>query len=106
DFKTYDLVKKMPANKLSDYIFRNNRDLTFTNVSDTWGLNIPGISNAAAYADLDNDGDLDLIIGQNNDAVRVFRNNTSSGKNWLQVKLKSSSANRFALGAKLRLYAG
>ena len=61
NYKTYDLVKKMPSNKLSNYIFQNNHDLTFTNNSSSPGVfSKPAVSNAAAYADLDNDGDLDL----------------------------------------------
>ncbi|RYF87354.1 MAG: VCBS repeat-containing protein, partial [Chitinophagaceae bacterium] len=52
-FKTYDLVKKMPSNKLENYLFRNNGDLTFNDVSKDWGFSTPSISNGAAYADLD-----------------------------------------------------
>lgn len=105
NFKTYDLVKQMPSNKLSNYFFRNNGDLTFTNTSREWGFDTPGISNAAAYADLDNDGDLDLVIGNNNEPVQVYRNNTDNDHQWLQVRLRSKTANSFALGAKLWLFA-
>jgi enediyne biosynthesis protein E4 len=106
DFKTYELVKKMPSNKLGNYLFKNNGDLTFRNVSSEWGFDTPTISNAAAYADLDNDGDLDLVIGQNNEPVQLFRNNNDPGAKWLQVQLKGEGANRFGLGTKLWLYAG
>ena len=106
DFKTYELVKKMPSNKLGNYLFKNNGDLTFRNVSEEWGFNIPSISNAAAYADFDNDGDLDLVIGNNNEPVQLFRNNSDNHDQWLQVNLKGMSANSFALGAKLWLYVG
>ncbi|HTD94662.1 MAG TPA: VCBS repeat-containing protein, partial [Chitinophagaceae bacterium] len=56
----YDLVKKMPSSRISNYMFRNKRDLTFANESANWGLDDPSVSSGAAYADLDNDGDLDL----------------------------------------------
>ncbi len=74
NFQTYDLVKQMPSNKLSNYIFQNNHDLTFTNKTTDWGFNKPTISNAAAYADFDNDGDLDLIICNNNEPAMIYRN--------------------------------
>lgn len=106
NFRTYELVKKMPSNKLGNYLFKNNGDLTFSNVSQKWGFDNPSISNAAAYADLDNDGDLDLIIGQNNEPVQLFRNNSDQKNRWLQVQLKGEGANRFGIGTRLRLYAG
>lgn len=106
NFKNYELVKKMPSNKLSNYLFRNNGDLTFSNVSREWGFESPTISNAAAYADLDNDGDLDLVIGQNNEPVQLLRNNSDQRNQWLQVHLKGEGMNRFGLGTKLWLYAG
>lgn len=106
NFKSYSLVQKMPSNKLGNYFFKNNADLTFTDVSKAWGFDVPSISNAAAYADLDNDGDLDLVVGNNNEPVMVWRNNTTAGEHWLQVNLKSHTANSGALGARLWLYAG
>ncbi len=105
NFKNYSLVQKMPSNKLSNYIFRNQGDLTFQDMTKDWGFYLPSISNAAAYADLDNDGDLDLVIGNNNEPVMVWRNNAAGSHHWLQVQLKGSNANTAALGTKLRLYA-
>lgn len=103
NFKNYSLVQKMPSNKLSNYIFRNQGDLTFQDVTKGWGFSVPSISNAAAYADLDNDGDLDLVIGNNNEPVMVWRNNSST-HHWLQIQLKGSKANTAAFGTKLWLY--
>ena len=74
NFQTYDLVRQMPSNKLTNYMFRNDGHLGFTNVSALWGITLPGVSNAAAYADLDNDGDLDLIVCNNNQPAQVYRN--------------------------------
>lgn len=105
NFKTYDLVQKMPSNKLKNYLFRNKGDLTFSDVTRQWGLDVPSVSNAAATADLDNDGDLDLIIGNNNEPVMLWRNNLRDHK-WLEVDLKGSGLNRDALGAKVWLYSG
>ncbi|MEO8764720.1 MAG: VCBS repeat-containing protein, partial [Ginsengibacter sp.] len=98
-----DLVKKMPSTKISNYMFRNNRDLTFANEAANWGLDEPGVSNGAAYADLDNDGDLDLIVCNNNEPVRVYNNHSNDQfkNNYLKIKLAGESKNRFAIGAKI-----
>ncbi|HEY9047254.1 MAG TPA: VCBS repeat-containing protein, partial [Ohtaekwangia sp.] len=107
NFKSYSLVQKMPSNKLSNYLFANKGDLTFENMTKAWGFDLPTISNAAAYADFDNDGDLDLVIGNNNEPVMLWRNNAAADSHtWLQVKLESNSKNRQALGTKLYLYTG
>jgi hypothetical protein len=105
NFKTYDLVKKMPANKLNNFLFRNKGDLTFSDVTRDWGFVQPSISNAAAYADFDNDGDLDLIIGNNNEPVMLWQNNTPPGSTaWIQANITSVTENHYALGAKVWLY--
>ncbi len=105
NFKTYDLVKKMPSNKLANYAFRNERNLQFTNNAKQWGLDVPSVSNAAAYADFDNDGDLDLIVGNNNEPVQVYRNNTEKGKrSFITIQLKGKGHNTQAIGAKVFIY--
>ncbi|MEX6688264.1 VCBS repeat-containing protein [Danxiaibacter flavus] len=103
NFKTYDLVKKMASNKLSNYIFQNKRDLTFANKTKDWGLYKPGVSNAAAYADLDNDGDLDLIVCNNNEPAFVYRNNQNevSPTAFIKLKLKGEGLNTAAFGTKI-----
>jgi len=105
NFRTIDLVRKMPANKLGNYLFRNNGDLSFTNVSQDWGISTPAVSNAAAYADLDNDGDLDLVVCNNNEPVMVYRNNESElkGNHWLRLRLAGKGFNTMAYGAKATL---
>lgn len=102
NFRTIDLVRKMPANKLSNYIFHNNGDLSFTNVTADWGLSMPTVSNAAAYADLDNDGDLDLVVCNNNEPVMVYRNNENElkGNHWLRLRLTGRGLNTKAYGTK------
>ena len=90
------LVEKIPATVLKNYIFRNNGDLTFTNVTDTWGDEIPSLSNGSAYADLDNDGDMDLVVSNINDYAFVYRNNSSERKlnHYIKIKLDGSGLNK------------
>ncbi|MEO8569633.1 MAG: VCBS repeat-containing protein [Ginsengibacter sp.] len=105
NYKTFDLVKKIPSNKLSNYAFQNSRDLTFKNVTKSWGLDLPVVSNGAAYADFDNDGDLDLIVCNNDDPVSLYRNNSEGVKNsYINLNLKGASKNTEALGAKVFAY--
>ncbi|MEO5563914.1 MAG: VCBS repeat-containing protein, partial [Chitinophagaceae bacterium] len=68
-------VKALPNVPLQDYLFENNGDLTFKKRNDDWGFGEPGFSNGACYADLDNDGDLELIINQFNNRAKIFKNN-------------------------------
>ncbi|HUH33766.1 MAG TPA: VCBS repeat-containing protein, partial [Daejeonella sp.] len=103
-FKTFDLVKKMPSNKLNNYLFQNTGNLTFTDQSKAWGIAQPAVSNSAAYADLDNDGDLDLIINNINEPVMVYRNNSDQEKaKSLRINLVGTGMNSSALGAKVYL---
>ncbi len=100
----WELVKKMPTTKLTNYLFQNNGNLSFKNVTSDWGLTKPGISNGAVYADLDGDGDLDLVINQLDDVATIYRNNTSEKANkphYLRVQLKGSGKNTAGIGAKL-----
>ncbi|MES2645892.1 MAG: VCBS repeat-containing protein [Bacteroidota bacterium] len=108
NFQTFDLVKQMPANKLSNYIFQNKKDLTFQDRSVDWGISKPGISNAAAYADLDNDGDLDLIVCNNNEPAFVYRNNSAEnkGSHYIKLRFRGNGLNSQAYGVKAQLVTG
>ena len=103
------LIKAMTSTKLRNYAFRNNGDLTFTNVSAEWGLDLPSFSNGAAYGDLDGDGAPDLVVNNVNDEAFIYRNNARSqlsANRFLQVNLVGDSANRFAVGARVTLRDG
>jgi len=104
------LLGEIPAVKLKNYAFHNNGNLTFTNVTADWGITAPSFSNGAAYADLDNDGDLDYVVNNINDSAFVFRNNTNDLKtgnnNYLRLSLKGDSTNAMALGAFVEIKYG
>lgn len=102
------LMDQMPSADLKNYAFKNGGDLQFQDVSTEWGLGQSLISTGAAYADLDNDGDLDLITNNVNAPAYIFENQSRdiSGSNYLQIDLVGEGANTFGLGAKVTLFAG
>ncbi len=101
-----DLVKAMPTTKVPNYIFRNNHNLTFTNEQKAWGFTTPVISSGAVYADLDNDGDMDLVINNVNEVASIYKNTSreSGGNNYISLKLTAKGANQNAVGAKVIVY--
>ena len=101
-----EVIAEFDENKLPNYFFRGNGDLTFTDVSGDWGFDEPSIANGAAYADLDNDGDIDLVVNNMNGKAGVYRNNAERLKNnFIGVKLIGKK-NKFAIGARVSLFAG
>ncbi|GGM80233.1 hypothetical protein GCM10010967_10020 [Dyadobacter beijingensis] len=104
-FQLMDLVKAMPSTMLANYIFKNNRDLTFTKMQQVWGMDHASVSSGAVYADLDNDGDLDLVVNNINEPAFVYQNTASEVKNsnWLQLKLKQNGGNASGIGARVYL---
>lgn len=93
----------MPSVPLKNYAFKNNGDLTFEKVTDEWGFEEETFSNGAAYADLDNDGDLDLIINNINAEAAVYENKTNelSSNNFLRIEFTDAAKNQSLLGTKL-----
>ena len=94
-----DVLDMLPAQKLNNYIFKNNGDLTFTKVTKEWGLEDPSFSNGAAYADFDNDGDLDIIVNNVNDNIGLYKNN--SNNNYIQLKLNGPENNTIGIGTSV-----
>ena len=95
-------INMMPSHKLSNYIFKNNKDFTFKNNTKKWGLDLKINSNGAAYADLDNDGDLDLIVNNQAEIASVYINNST--KNSVSFALKGSQKNKFGIGTKITVF--
>lgn len=101
-----DLLNELPGIKIHDYIYKNKGDLTFSDETESWGMSAPNYSNGAAYADLDNDGDLDLVINNLDDEATIMENrlNQVSGgqkQNYLRVSLAGPKLNREGFGAKV-----
>lgn len=104
----YDIIPRIPIVKVSNYAFENTGDLRFVNQTAAWGMEIPSFSNGAAFADLDNDGDLDYVTNNINDPAFIYRNNTreKSGerRNYLRLAFKGSGENTMAIGAKAEVW--
>lgn len=99
-----ETISKMPDGSSHPFFFKNNNGHSFTDVSEEWGTaTMKGYFNGAAYADLDNDGDLDVVTNNINAPVTVLKNQTVA-KNYLTVQLKGDSLNQLAVGAKAYLF--
>jgi len=100
-----ELVRTIPSSDVPKYIYRNNGNLTFTNKTDEWGFTKRSNGNGAAYADLDNDGDLDLIENNINQPAFIYENQSDKQQHhYLQIKLSGEGLNSQGIGAKVILY--
>ena len=103
DKETLLRIEKLDGVKLSNFFFRNNHDLTFSNLTNQWGLEKESYSNGAAYSDLDNDGDLDLVISNLNDKAFIIENKNDNTGNYFQVKISGPENNPFGYGTSVKL---
>jgi hypothetical protein len=97
-----EVIAMMPSDKLANYSYKNNGDLTFVNTSELWGFNKKLNSNGVAYADFDNDGDLDLVMNNMSDQATIYQNNATG--NYLNIKLKGDVNNINGIGAKIKVF--
>lgn len=103
-----EVLKEIPRNPLPNKAFRNLGNMRFTDAGTLWGFTQPSYSNGAAYGDLDNDGDLDLVVNNENQPAFIYKNNSrETGKNnFIGISLKGSGNNTFAIGSVVKVYAG
>ncbi len=107
----YEVRKELPTYVLDhpNYIFKNNGDLTFSDMRDDWGIYYPSITYGGGYADLDNDGDMDMVVSNVNQTPWVYRNNSeklATKNNWVQFKFKGYAKNTPGYGTKVKIYCG
>ena len=101
-----EVIDKMPVNHLVSTVFQNNGSGGFKKITEEWGIDQKTVAAGAAYADLNNDGKMDIVISNTNDYAGVYRNNGESGNknNFLRIKLEGDRKNPDGIGSKIKLY--
>ncbi|PHQ28371.1 VCBS repeat-containing protein [Leeuwenhoekiella nanhaiensis] len=99
-----EFIKQLPQTHVPNYAYKNNADGTFTDVTQSWTANTPSFSNGASYADLDNDGDLDIVVNNINAKAFILENKTTNPG--IQIQFKGEKENTFGIGTKLTTFSG
>ncbi len=108
DSRMFQMLQGISSTPLHNYIYENTGDFNFKDQSSDWGFDEVNFSQGAVYADLDNDGDLDLVVNKMNQEAGIYKNNTIEqkiGGNYLKIQLISNTKNKFALGARVTAFA-
>lgn len=101
-----EYIERMPEEKVPNFMFMNKGGLSFENVTERWGLSGKSFSNGAAYADLDQDGDLDIVVNNVDQKASIYRNNTREQfdrNNYLKIRFNGTEDNQFGVGTKVRI---
>ncbi len=104
--KSFELLEKIPSNPVENYVYINNGNLTFDHSENNYGLNFKGFSHGSAYADLDLDGDLDVVVNNLDEVSQIFENisNVGEGSAFIRFKMKGPGENIFGIGTTMTIY--
>ena len=102
------VIQEIPVNPMVNKAYRNLGNLKFKDIGESWGFTQPSFSNGAAYGDLDNDGDLDLVVNNENGPAFIYRNNSRelNKNNYIGIYLNGEEKNTFAIGSSIKVFAG
>lgn len=95
------LSLSIPSERMDNFMFKNNGDMTFAKVNDDWNIKFEGFSTGAIYADLDNDGDLEVVTNNLDDKASIFKNKSSAINNYVTLQFKGEEGNKFGLGTRV-----
>jgi len=99
--KTLEMCMKIPSEKIDNFIYKNNGNLNFKQANKDWGIEFKGFSNGVAYADLDNDGDLEIITNNIDDKASVFENHSAETNNYITINFEGIPENKFGIGNRV-----